>query len=154
MSEINSVSTEPITTLTVHVLIDEREILPDIFQNEDITKGVLVSETHVESKSVYALKETTFLVNHSSEILAEETGSAIEKIDEWLGKPVVITCDEVTTMQLLQVIEHVHHTTRVESAIFNTGLDEMKSDSNPSVHSGYHSYARGPSVLGHQVPLF
>ena len=38
-------------------------------------------------------------------------GSAVEKIDEWLGKPVVITCDEITTAQLSQVIECVHHTT-------------------------------------------
>ena len=39
--------------------------------------------------------------------MAEENGSAIEKIDEWLGKPVVITCDEVTPVQLPQVIEHM-----------------------------------------------
>ena len=148
MSETNSVSTELVTMLTVHILIDGREILPDIFYNEDITKGFLVSGTHVEPRSVYALNETTFLVTYSSEILVEEIGSVIEKIDEWLGKPVVIMSDEVTTMQLPQVIEHAHHTTRVESVVFNTRLDEMKSDSNPSVYGGYHSYAVGPSVLG------
>ena len=27
-------------------------------------------------------------------------------------------------------------------------MDGLRSDSNPSVHSGYHSYAGGPSVLG------
>ena len=83
-------------------------------------------------------------MTYSSGILAKETGSAIEKIDEWLGKPVVITCDEVTTSQLPQVIEHAHHTTRVEFVVFNTSLDEMKSNSNPSGHS----YACGPSVQG------
>ena len=83
-------------------------------------------------------------MTYSSGILAKETGSAIEKIDEWLGKPVVITCDEVTTSQLPQVIEHAHHTTRVEFVVFNTSLDEMKSNSNPSGHS----YAGGPSVQG------
>ena len=81
------------------------------FQNEDTAKGVLVSGTPVKPKSVYALHETTFLVTYSSEILPEEIGSAIEKIDEWLGNSVVITCDEVTTTQLLQVKEHVCHTT-------------------------------------------
>ena len=48
-------------------LIDGREILPDIFHNEDIAKGVLISGTHVEPKSVYALNEITFLVTYSSE---------------------------------------------------------------------------------------
>ena len=83
-------------------------------------------------------------MTYSSGILAEEIGSAIEKIDEWLGKPVVITCDEVTTAQLPQVIDCAHHTTKVESVVFSTRIDEMKSDSNPSVHS----YAGGPSVQG------
>ena len=72
-----------------------------------------------------ALNETTFLVTYSSSILAEEIGSAIEKIDEWLGKAVVITCDEVTTAQLPQFIKHVHHTMGVESVVFNTRIDDM-----------------------------
>ena len=48
----------------------------------------------------HALNDPTFLVTYSSDILAKEIGSAIEKIDEWLGKPAVITCDEVTPVQL------------------------------------------------------
>ena len=78
----------------------------------------------------------------------------LKRLIEWLGKPVVITCDKVTTMQLPQVVDCVHHTTGVESVVFNTRLDEMRTDSNPSVHSGYHSYAGGPAVLRHQVPPF
>ena len=66
-----------------------------------------MSWTHVEPRSVHALNETTFLVTYSSGILAKEIGTAIEKIEEWLGKPVVITCDETTPAQLPQVIEHV-----------------------------------------------
>ena len=72
----------------------------DAFRNEDITKGVLICGTQVEHRSVHALNETTFLVTYSSGILAEEIGSAIENIEEWLGKPVVITCDDVTAIQL------------------------------------------------------
>ena len=71
-----------------------------------------------------------------------------------MGKPVVIPCDEVTAVQLPQVIECVHHTTGVESVVFNTGLDEMRSDSNPSVQSRYHSYAGGPAVLGALGTMF
>ena len=56
---------------------------------------------------VYMLNETTFLVTYSSEILAADIGPAIKKINEWLGKSVVITCDEVTAVQLLKVIECV-----------------------------------------------
>ena len=103
-------STGLVTTLTVHVLINRKDILPDVFRNEDIAKGVLVSRTHVKSRSVHALNETTFLVTYSSGIQAEDIGSAIEEINEWLGKPVVITCDEVTAAQLPQVTEHAHHT--------------------------------------------
>ena len=110
MSETKSVSAELETTLTVCVLIDGREILLDVFQNEDVPKGVLLGGTHVEPRSVHALNETTSLVTYSSGILAEEIASAIEKIDEWLGKPVVIICDEVTTAQLPQIIECACHT--------------------------------------------
>ena len=144
----NSMATEPVTTLTVCILINGKDILLDIFRNEDIVKGVLVSRTHVRPRSVHALNETTSLVTYSSGILAEDIGSTIEEINEWLGKPVVITCDEVTAAQLPQVIEHACHTTGVESVVFNTRLDEMRTDSNPSIHSGYHSFAGGPTVLG------
>ena len=145
MSETNFA--EPVTTLTVCVLIDRKEVLPYALQNEDVAQGVLMSWTHVEPRSVHALNKTTFLVAYSSGILAEEIGTAIEKIEERLGKPVVITCDEVTTAQLPQVIEHAPHITGVESVVFNTRLDEMKSDSNPSVHS-YAAMNGSSSVQG------
>ena len=128
-------------------LIKGKDILFDAFRNEDIAKGVLVSGTHVKPKSVHALNEMVFVLTYSSGILAEDIGSALEKVNEWLGKPVVITCDEVTAAQLPQLIEHVCHTTRVESEVFNTGLDEMRTDSKPSIHSGYHSYVCSPPVL-------
>ena len=60
----------------------------------------------------------------------------------------VITCDEVTTAQLPQVIECVHPTMGVESVVFNIRIDDMQSDSNQSVQSGYHSYAGSPAVPG------
>ena len=141
-------SAEPVTKLTVCILIDGKDILLDVFRNKDIAKGVLVSGTHVKPRSVHALNESTFLVTYSLGIPAEDIGSTIEKNNEWLGKPVVITCKEITAVQLPQVIEHACHTIRVESVVFNTGLDEIRTDSNPSVHSGYHSYASGPAVLG------
>ena len=63
------------------------------FWNEDVVKRVLIDGTHVKPRSVHALNETRFPVTYSSGILADEIGTAIEKIDEWLGKPVVITCN-------------------------------------------------------------
>ena len=144
----NTVLTEPVTTLTVCELIDGKEILPHALCTEDVTKGVLMSWTHVEPRSVQALSETTFLATYSSGILADEIGSAVEKIEDWLGKPVVITCDEVTTTQLPQVIECVQHTTGVESVVFNTRVDDMQSDSNQNIQNGYCSYVGGPAVLG------
>ena len=51
-----------------------------------------MSWTHVEPRNVQTLNETTFLVTYASGSLANEIGSAVEKIGDWLGKPVVITC--------------------------------------------------------------
>ena len=81
--------------------------------------------THMEPRSVYALNETTFLVIYSSGMLADDIGSAIEKVDKWLGKPEVIACDEVTAAQLPQVLEQAHCTTGVETVVVNTWLDEI-----------------------------
>ena len=65
-----------------------------------------MSWTHVKPRIVQTLNETTFLVTYASGILADETGSAVEKLEDLLGKPVVITCDEVSQTQLPHVIEH------------------------------------------------
>ena len=111
-------------------------------------KGVLMSWVHVEPKSVQAFSETTFLVTYASGILAEEIGTAVEKIDSWLGKPVVIICDEVTTNQLPQMVECAQHTTGVDSVVFNTRLYDMHSDSNQSVQSAYLNHAGSPAVPG------
>ena len=75
-----------------------------MFQNEDVAKGVLMSWIHVEPVSVETLNEATFLVTYTSGILADEIGPAVEMIEDRLGKSVVITCDEVTTFELPQVI--------------------------------------------------
>ena len=61
----------------------------------------------MEPKRLQALNETTFLATFAVDILAEEMGIAIEKINNWLGKPLVITCGEVTTVQLPHVLECV-----------------------------------------------
>ena len=50
-------------------------------------------------------QETTFLATYAVGILAEEIGTAIERIDNWLGKPIVITCNEVTRAQLPHVLK-------------------------------------------------
>ena len=139
---------ELVTMLTVCILIERKDILLDVSRNEEIAKGFFLSGIQVKPRSVYALNETTFLVTYPAGSQAEDIGSTIKKINEWLGKPVVITFDEVTAVQLLQVIEHACCTTGVESVVFNIRVDEMRSDSNPSVHGGYHSYAGGPAVLG------
>ena len=88
--------TEANMTLTVHVLINGKEILPQALHNEEVAKGVLTWWMNVELKRLQALNETTFLATFSVGISADEIGTAIEKIDNWLGKPVVTTCDEVT----------------------------------------------------------
>ena len=104
---------------------------------------------HAEPQSVQALNETTFLATYASGILADEIGAAVKKIEKWLGKPVVITCDVVTTNQLPLVVECVQHTTGVDSVVFNTQLYDMHSDSNQSVQSGYSAVpgASGTAIL-------
>ena len=86
-------------------MIDRKEILPQVLQNEEVAKGVLMGWTHVESKDVQALNETRFLATYAAGVMADEIRAAIEKIENWLGKLVVITCDEVTKVQLPHVLE-------------------------------------------------
>ena len=102
----NAVPMEANTTLTVHILIDGKEILPKVLQNKKVMKGVLMGWMDVEPKNVQAVIETTFLVTYAAGIMADEIGAAIEKIENWLGKLVVITCDEITAAQLPHVLEH------------------------------------------------
>ena len=145
---MNVVLTEPHTMLMMCVLIDGKEILPLVVWNEDVTKGVLMSWTHVEPRNVHTLNEITFLVTYASGILADEMGSAIEKIGDLLSMPVVITCDKVTLAQLPGVIEHVQQIRGVESVVFNKRMDDLWSDSIHSIQSGYPGSAGGPGVLG------
>ena len=69
MSETNFTTTEPVTMLTVCVLIEGRDILLEIFRNDDIAKGALIGATHIEPRSVHALNETTFLVTYQLRML-------------------------------------------------------------------------------------
>ena len=93
-------------TLMVCMLIDGKEILLQALCNEEVTKGVLMGWTNVEPKSMQALNETIFLATYAAGILAKEIGTAIETIDNWLGKPVVITCNKATAAHLPHVLDH------------------------------------------------
>ena len=57
----NAIPKEVNTTLTVCMLIDGKEILPQALHNEEGTKGVITGWTNVELKRLQALNETTFL---------------------------------------------------------------------------------------------
>ena len=91
------------------MLIDRKEILPQAFYNEEFTKGVITGWTNMEPNRLQALNETTFLVTFAVGILAEEIGIAIEKVDNWLGKPVFITCNEVTMQYNFLMCSNVHN---------------------------------------------
>ena len=98
-------ATEASMTLMVCILIDRKKILLQALHNEEVAKGVLTGWMNVEPKRLQALNETTFLAIYAAGILAEEIGTAIEKINNWLGKPVFVTCSEVTTAQLPHVLD-------------------------------------------------
>ena len=101
----NAMPTEASTTLMVPVLIDGKEILLQALCNEEVTKGVLTGWMNVEPRRLQALNETTFLATYAVGILAEEIGTAIGRISNMLGKPVVITGNEVTMAQLPHVLD-------------------------------------------------
>ena len=111
-------------------------------------KGVLTGWTNVEPKRLQALNETTFLATFAAGILAEEIGTAIERIDNWLGKAVVIIFDYVTAAQLPHVFECARHINGVDSVVYNHRMDNLHSDSLQSVHSGHHSLLTNPVALG------
>ena len=104
-SNKNMVPVESSTALMVHILIDGKEILWQALWNEEVGKGVLMGWTHVEPKNVQALNEITFLATYAVGIMADEIWAAIEKIENWLGKPVVITCNDITAAQAHHVLE-------------------------------------------------
>ena len=103
---------------------------------------------NVELKRLQALNKTTFLATFAVGILAEEIRNTIERTDNWLGKPVVITCDEVTETQLPHVLEHARHISGVDLVVFNHRTDDLHSDSLQGVHNGYHSLVTSPVALG------
>ena len=152
MTNRNAMPMEPSTTLMVCIQIDGKEILLQVLCNEEVTKGVLMGWTNVQPKSMQALNETTFLATYAVGILAEEIGTAIEKIDNWLGKPVVITCDEVTVAQLPHVLECVQCTLGVELVVFKHRMDSLHSDFLQSINSGYHSNVASLAMLGATGP--
>ena len=103
----NAMPMEANMTLMVHVLTNGKRFSPQALCNEEVAKGVLTGWMNVEPKRLQTLNETTFLATFAVGILAEEIGTAIERIDNWLGKPVVITCNEVTMAQLPHVLKCV-----------------------------------------------
>ena len=50
----NPMPMEASTTLMVCILIDGKDILPQVLCNEEVTKGVLMGWTNLEPKSVQA----------------------------------------------------------------------------------------------------
>ena len=65
-----------------------------------------------------------------------------------LGKPIVITCDEVTIAQLPHVFKCVQNISGVESVVFNHRMDDLHSNSLQSVNSGHHSTVTNSVALG------
>ena len=103
--DCNAMPTEGNMTLMVCMLIDGKETLPQALHNEEVVKGALTKWTNMEPKRLQDLNETTFLATFAVGILAKEIGIATERTDNWLGKPVVITCNEVPAAQLPCVLE-------------------------------------------------
>ena len=135
------------TTLMECILTDGKEILPQALHNEEVAKGVITGWTNVENKRLQACNETTFLATFATGILAEGIGVAIEKISNWLGKPVVITCNEVTGVQLPHVLEHVWHISRADLVVFNPKTDDLHSYFLQTISNEPHSLMVSPAPL-------
>ena len=101
----------------------------------------------MEPKRLQALNETTFLATFAAGILAEEIGVAIEKIDNWLGKPVVITCNEVTAVQLPHVLKCTQHISRADLVVFNPKTDDLHSGLLQIIPNEPHSLMVSPAPL-------
>ena len=148
----NAMPTEANMTLTVCVLINGKEILPQALCNEEVMKGVLTGWTNVEPKRLQTLNKATFLAIYVAGILAEEIGTAIERIINWLGKPVANMCNEVNMVQLPHVLDCAQHILGVELVVYNHRMDDLLSYSVQSVQSGQCSQAASPAALRAIVP--
>ena len=80
-------------------------------------------------------------------IFAEEIGIAIEKINNWLCKPVVITCDEVTVVQLFHVLKHAQHISGADLVVFNPKTDDLHFESLQGVPNGPCNLMTSPGPL-------
>ena len=143
----NAMPIDANTTLMVCILIDGKEILPQALHNEEVAKGVITGWTNVEPKRLQALNETIFLATFAAGILAEEIGIAIEKFDNWLGKPIVITCSEVTAVKLPHVLECGQHISRADLVVFNPKTDDLHSVSLQTIPNEPCSLMVSPAPL-------
>ena len=115
-----------------------------------VAKGVITGWTNMEPKRLQALNENHLLSYIcSAGILAEEIGVAIEKIDNWLGKPVVITCNEVTAWYNFPMCSNVHNVSvqKSDSVVFNPKTDDLHSDSLQTIPNEPHSLMVSPAPL-------
>ena len=85
----NAVVTESVTILMLHVLIDRKEILPQVLKNEEVVKRVLMGWMYIEPKNVQVLNETTFLDTYASCIVVRRLGLLLKRLrigwtSQWL----------------------------------------------------------------------
>ena len=80
-------------------------------------------------------------------ILAQEIGVAIEKIDNWLGKPIVITCDEVTMVKLPHVLKCVQCISGADLVVFNPKTDDLHPDTLQTIPNEPCSLMVSPAPL-------
>ena len=101
----------------------------------------------MDPKRLQALNESTFLATFAVGILAEEVGVAVEKIDNCLGKPIVITCYEVTMVQLPHVLKCLWHISGADSVVYNPKTDDLHSDLLQTIPNEPHSMMVSPAPL-------
>ena len=81
---------EHINAISVQVLIEGRDPLLEVLQNEEVTKGLVIEYTHTEPMCIYSLYKSTMLLIFNQNIDVTTLSMRMGAINSWLGKPVII----------------------------------------------------------------
>ena len=84
---------EHINAISVQVLIEVRDPLLEVLQNEKVAKCLVIEYTHTEPTYIYSLDKSTMLLLFNQNIDVTTLSMRMGAINSWLGKPVIIHSD-------------------------------------------------------------
>ena len=86
-------------------LIEGRDPLLEILQNEEVTKGLEIEYTRTEPTCIYSLDKSTMLLIFNQNIDVTTLSMRMGAINSWLGKPVIFHSDMDMVQQARKAVQ-------------------------------------------------